>query len=274
MALAGKRALWTAYVGGGNYLYTDLNTATAGARRISYVAELDTGVWDTGEGWFTALAGDADTLMEGWAVYELEDSDACIELGACVWQLTGGAVDLVVGAGEQTLPLPRPAALAVSGDRVAVAPLDSADQTREGEPVVGAAKDGPVEVDNARSGDVIASFNPAGTVKKLALTKTRAASLAVLAGGGRQIEVHSATTGALQRSLAVSRLARELDMAGRLVVYRVDKAIRVLNVETGAVRTAAHIKGKPVNGLSIEDHRIVWAENRNGHGLVRTLVLP
>jgi hypothetical protein len=272
MALAGRRMLVTGFLGGGNVLDTEIRTGSLTFGRMETLdVAFDNQNSELGE--FTSLAGDGDTLLYAWVVMVRTNEECALDPTIpCVWQAQLGNVRLVVGLRQRQLPLPRAAALAVSQGRVALAPVNSGEQ--ENDPMARAVEDGPVEIRNARSGGLIASFSPAGTVERLAFSGSRVASLAKLAGGGRRLEVHSASTGVLELSRDVSVLARELDMAGSRVVFRVGKAIHLLNVGTGTVQTIARIHGRTIPSLSIEDHRVVWAENQSGEGSVRSVVLP
>jgi hypothetical protein len=270
MAMAGKRVIFTSFLGGGIQSELELRTAGVAFGRMRTLRLLFNSPGDE-FGYFTGLAGDANTLVYSW-VKVVETDDICLEQPMpCIWEATEGKVHLVYGHRQRPLPLPRTAVLAVSLGRVAVAPVSTAEQ--EDDPFPHAVENGPVEIRNARSGAPIASFSPTGTVLELAFSGRRVASLAELASGNRRVEVHSATTGTRQRSLPVSRRAELFDLAGKHLVYRVGKAIRLFDLDTGKLRTVARIKGH-VAGLSIEDQRIVWAENRADGGILRSIVLP
>jgi hypothetical protein len=269
MAMAGKRVIFTSFLGGGITTDEELRTTSVAfgrMRTLEFVEDIP----NTLEGQYTGLAGDGDTLIYSWVSVENVD-DTCIEQPVpCVWQVTSGRTRLVFGHRQRRLPLPRAAVLAVSQGRVTLARVSTA--TQNDDPFAHAVENGPVEIRNARSGAMISSFSPTGTVLALAFSGRRVASLAKLAGGDRRVEIHSARTGALQRTLPVSRRIAAFDLAGKQLVYRVGKAIRLFDVESGELRTVARMNGHPL-GLSIEDRRIVWAENRANGGVVRSIVL-
>ena len=55
------------------------------------------------------------------------------------------------------------------------------------------------------------------------------------------------------------------------IVYRVKKAIKVLDARTGALTPLAVAKASPI-GLGIEGRRVAWAENVNGRGRIMSLI--
>ena len=86
-----------------------------------------------------------------------------------------------------------------------------------------------MEIRNATSGSLIASFTPAGTIKALALDGGLVAVLLEGPGGGKRIERYNAGTGAFIASTSISRAAAaELDIAGNRIVFRTGRQIRQL----------------------------------------------
>ena len=90
---------------------------------------------------------------------------------------------------------------------------------------IAAGPGGLVEIRNATSGSLIASFTPAGTIKALALDGGLVAVLLEGPGGGKRIERYNAGTGAFIASTSISRAAAaELDIAGNRIVLRAGRS--------------------------------------------------
>jgi hypothetical protein len=238
LGLARGRAVFTDHYCG-NDCYWTVYTFALRDRRVRIVGDF----WDTGTP-LGGIAGDGATLAF------TEDWD-----GSQVWRLAGASPVEVAGAMADSL-------LAASSGRIAAAP------------------GGLVEIRSATSGSLISSFTPAGTIKALGLDGPLAAVLVQGPGGGKRIERYDAGTGAFIASTSITRAAAaELDIAGNRIVFRTGRQIRLLNHATGAVRVLVTAYTRPI-GASIEGtgtpgvKRVVWAVNRDGRGLVRSLRLP
>jgi hypothetical protein len=62
-------------------------------------------------------------------------------------------------------------------------------------------------------------------------------------------------------------------MSGHWIVFSVGTAIQALDTDTGETRTIAHAAGTVV-GLSIDGHRVAWAEQLSGPDVIRAATLP
>jgi Tol biopolymer transport system component len=130
----------------------------------------------------------------------------------------------------------------------------------------------PVETRTWKNGFVVAKFNATEAVEALALSGNR---IALLTGtrARRRIEVRR-TGGRRLRTTTVPRdVAPELSMAGRWVVFRTKRTIRVLDLRSGTTSVLAHTRAIIV-GLSIEGRRVAWGEVTRGPDRIRAIVLP
>jgi Tol biopolymer transport system component len=169
-----------------------------------------------------------------------------------------------------------------------VAPEEAFDRRRAGIYSVAAdgsalrklAPDGQTGVDlrDARTGGRIASFLVPGDGYRLALSRSYAA-LFVRAASTQAtlLQLYQPRTGTLVRSIPVSttidaRPSLAVSDDG-IAVFAVGRRIRALDARTGAIRTLADARSRPI-GLSIDGRRLAWAENRGRRGVVRALVLP
>ena len=128
----------------------------------------------------------------------------------------------------------------------------------------------PVEIRDARSGRLFRRFTVAGHARAAALGVDYLALL--VHDPGVRIEIYS-LNGTRRRAVAVPSSVRSLSAAGRTVVFAAGTAIRRLDARTGAVTTLATTRWTPV-GLTIEDRRVVWAENVRGVARIRALRTP
>lgn len=142
------------------------------------------------------------------------------------------------------------------------------------------APDGQTGVDlrDARTGGRIASFLLPGDGYGIALSRSY---LAVFVQspttGANLLQVYRPRTGTLVRTIpAPSRSDARPPLAvsdSGIAVFSVGRQIRALDARTGAIRTLADTRARPI-GLSIEGRRAAWAENRGRRAVIRALVLP
>lgn len=129
-----------------------------------------------------------------------------------------------------------------------------------------------VEVRRWHNGLLARKFRGRGRVEAVALGDNR---IAVLTGtrARKLIEIRR-LDGHLLRATTVPRtVGLDLAMAGRWVVFRTGRTLRVLDVRSGATSVLTRAGGNVV-GLSIEGHRIAWGEWRRGPDRIRAIVLP
>jgi hypothetical protein len=270
LGLAGRRVVWNVR-SGGNCLETLVYTATLGARTPHRVYDMgfcgDSGTMPTD------IAGDGATLVFTQTTFEYEPGPPEFEPGGGCTRVNDGRTTRVVGTSTVTVPGSVPAVrLAVSAGRVALVPADPTCTDLPG--ILAPAQNGTVEIRSAADGALVSSFSPLGTVRAVALSTVRAAVLVEGAGGSKRIERYDARTGALLGATQVSPLvANVLDTAGGWIVYRTGRAIRLMDTVTGAKQLLVTARATPL-GLSIESRRVAWAENRLGHGRVRSVFAP
>jgi hypothetical protein len=255
LALAGGRALWTLDEFG-NSRHTDVVVGSVGARdrRVEFHQfRIDdfSGV--------RTLAGDGATLAYGWVEMEYWEGEPCPSEWCHL--IRDGGVERVVGTSAPHVRGVRPpAAIAVSGNRLAVIPRgdigDLPDQATA-----------TVEVRTVASGALLRRIRLDGEGIALALSGD---TLAVLVGGanGLTLASYSVASGRLVQSVETpGSTAPELSASSAGIVSRVDRSIRLLQ-RSGAQRELAVAAATPI-GLSIEGSRVVWAENVRIRGRTR-----
>jgi hypothetical protein len=163
------------------------------------------------------------------------------------------------------------AELAVASGRIALAP--AAATWAGSDATAPAAENGPIEVRDAASGALLMSVSPTGTVRALALSRTELAALIEAADGSLRIDRYALPAGTLLASTAVSeRTTPEIDMAGKWIVYRVSRKIRLIGPQGGS-RLLIQTENMPIN-VSIEGRRVAWAANGGGQHRIRALLVP
>jgi Tol biopolymer transport system component len=128
----------------------------------------------------------------------------------------------------------------------------------------------PVEVRRTAAGRVVSRFVIEGHVRALALGPDYVASV-IDHSGSLRLEVHD-LNGRLRKAVAVPASVRTLSASSLTVVFAAGRAIRRLDVRTGAVSTLATARRLPV-GPTIEGKRAVWAENGRGVATIRAVTL-
>jgi hypothetical protein len=226
--------------------------------------------------WLGGVAGDAGTLVYAVAGIDYKDEIKCLSTpstpGACDMTVTGGGVYLVVGRKQPTLVKGTSAAVAVavSGSDVALVRAATA-SVPDGRPL--ASADLPIEVRDVGSGSLLASVTPAGTPLAIALS-SRALALLEQTPSGPTLAWFDPTSGAPLGSVSVpAATAPALSASGGLIVFRVDRSIRAVDIDTQRVRILAKAGATPI-GLSIDGGRIAWAENVGGRGRIRSVTVP
>lgn len=266
LALAGTTALWTSY-NGGNNLEVAIHFGSPTQRdRLIYVL---THMPGPAEGsYLTAVAGHGSTLVFGDAEQACDLEYDCRRLDVT------GAVRRADAAGSAVVGLPPPFLLATSSGRIALVPA----KTPRFFPDIGpprAAEYAPVQV-YGPDGHLVSSFLPDGTPRAIALAWPKLALLFEFVDGSRQIELRDARTGGYWNVGGEASFTRVPATVGRVAVatpgavYAVGSAIYLLRSQQPqrVWRAAA-----PPIGLSIEGHRIAWAENVHGHGRIRTVTV-
>jgi beta-lactamase family protein len=168
-------------------------------------------------------------------------------------EFAGGSVSTIGGT---SCPTSESAMVAADSGRIAIASSSA------------------IEVRDAASCEVKATFTPGGTVQAIALGGDLLAALVSGGAGAKRIERYSMSAATLLRSSAVSSAtAPLLEVAGGWVLYRVGRAFAALAAPS-AQRWILWRPRRAVVGFGATGRRAAWAENFAGRGRVWALVLP
>jgi hypothetical protein len=264
LALAGTSVLWTLRESAPipfDYLVSAA-VADQRERRLQEVAHTK-----RGSGlWLGGIAGDGSTLVYAVTSVDYKDEAGCLAgTGSCELEVAGGGVYRVVGR-QPELIAGTGAAVAVAASETNVAYVPTSTVGKEGSP----APDLQIDVVDTSTGKPISSITPQGTPIALALAPHVLATLEQTPLGLR-LAWYVPETGAPSGSVPVARAASpELTATDQLIVFRVGRSLRAVDVTTHSVRTLGATAAPPI-GLSLEGGRLAWAENVNGTGRIRAL---
>jgi hypothetical protein len=270
LAVAAKMstALWTLHESGPSPLdYVLAATFGGPERRIDHLTHTSTG---TGL-WLGGVAGAGRTLAYSDVDVEYVDPIGCLEGGSCQQKIAGGGIQLVGRTGKPTLlPNSAPAlALAAVPGRIAYIPATTVDDT--GAPAATAGE--PLAVVDALTGAVVCHVAPRGLPLAIALSPHIVAVLTQNLRGDR-ISWYDSTQGTKLGSVpVVRRTAPQLVASDQLLVYRTGRLLH--GITTHGARTRILARTAPTSvGMSLENGRLVWAENRpDGTGRLRALAV-
>jgi hypothetical protein len=234
-------------------------TGTPGQRQRR-VAEVEGSSASPDGDYVTDVSGDRNTLV--YAVIHMTMLDTCIDPGTpCEYYIPSGRVRRVVGRVPRPVPHVPPAlALSAQGSRIALM-VAAYNATHGRRPT------GTIEVRKVGSGALVSSAVATGRPLDVALGPS---ILAVLTSHGAQrgIERFAVRNGRAVGATRVPSDAASLGISGRTIVYRSGLKIYVVDASSGKRRLAAVARSRPL-GLTIEDNRILWAENSSrGNRLV------
>lgn len=276
LALARGRALWGTSPGYcGTCNPTRVFTATLGDPHVVSLGTFE----DTYSGGrqVTGLVGDGRLLAFSWVEYELltdaEGLDCISDPVPCMWKVDGGQTARVLKRARQAVPgVHRPALLAAGGGRLAIAP--SVERWNGFRHRSHPARDGAVELLDPKTGMLLTSVFPTGTARALALSAGALAVFLERGDGSLVIERYAIPAGTLIAATSVDAHAsfEAFDIAGKWIVYRVRREIRVIG-PLGGDRLLIQARERPL-GLSIEGRRVAWAENGPGRHVIRTVLAP
>lgn len=128
----------------------------------------------------------------------------------------------------------------------------------------------PVEIRDVRTGRLVKRFAIDGHASTVALGDGYAAFLVDHEPGFR-IDLYD-LNGSFRKGAAVPADVGTISAAGRTVVFATGRVIRRLDSRTGVVSVLATARRRPV-GVTIEGHRVVWAENLRGGARIRSLTV-
>ena len=136
------------------------------------------------------------------------------------------------------------------------------------------ARDGAIEVFDPKTGTLLTSVSPTGTARALGLSAGALAVFLKRVDGSFAIERYAIPGGRLIASTPVNSHAafENLDIAGKWIVYRVRRQIRLIG-PLGGDRLLIRAPTLPI-GVSIEGRRVAWAENDRGRHRIRAILAP
>jgi hypothetical protein len=219
--------------------------------------------------WLGGIAGDAKTLVYAVSSVAYVDQVACLAGGSCKRKLIGGGIHRIVGR-DDLLVSGTSATLAVAVSGTRVADVLAAGVGADGEPYASASL--PVEIRDAATGKVLTRVRPRGVPEAVALS---GAALATLERSslGLRIAWYDPADGSAIGSVPVPKdTTPELSAGGRLIVFRVGRSIRAIDIDSHSARTLTTAAATPV-GLSVQGSRVAWAENVKGRGRIRALFI-
>lgn len=227
--------------------------------------------------WLAGVAGSGATLVYAVAQVAYKDQVACLSTpeapGACALEIVpkGSGVYRIVGRSTPQLVKGTTAAVAVAafGDDLAFIPATGT-AVADGRPLASATV--PVEVRNTFTGTLVTSVAPRTAPTAIALSGS---ALALLGRSGARLVLdwYEVKTGKPLGSLRLPKnAAPAISVGEHVIVFRVGRSIRTVNIETRHVATVATTAATPV-GLSMSGERIAWAENVGGRGRIRAITL-
>jgi hypothetical protein len=258
----------------------------AGMQRVAIAAGASAALWTLhehgsdyvqlahqGDGtrwWLGGIAGGGTTLAYSFVDVEYVDPLACGSGGSCAKKIAGGAIDLVSAGQKTPLPNSSPAlGLSISDGRIAYIPATAVSKT--GAPVSSA--DAAVQVADVSDGSIVSQANPVGVPLAVGLSSHVLAVLARVAGKVR-LTWYDPATGAKLGGIGVPpKTSPALAVDDQVIVYRVGRFLHALTVATGHAHVLAKTAPGPV-GLSLDQARLVWAENSRTSGRIRALSVP
>lgn len=216
------------------------------------------------------LVGDGNLILQGRV--ERATDRACEETAAdpfeCPLNTVGGGVRRLDARSDRPVPsLPPTTLLAVSGNRVALAPA-----ARSTPPSRPRLSEPAIEIWNPTTGKRSFRAELDGDPISIAVSTQ---VVAVLVGGSRRtIRVLDANSGAVLRDVPVARSALpRLTVSGTTIVYGDGRSIQRLNGRSGRQSLVVRTRTVPTS-LSIEGRRLAWIEAGARTSRVVTALLP
>ena len=253
IALAGRFVLWEYMFPGNVGYYTEITAAAPGVREraVGYFQQERNS--DEGEMPYIPipLAGDGGTLA--YLAPASADFFSDEEIPAGVVRVTARGTTEVPGTTGADV-------FAVADGELAL-PRSLGEQGRKS-----------FEIRRAIDGRLINSFDLSTEVKAIAFDAKRIA-LVVAGGRTRTLELRT-RTGTLTKGLTLyPGAADEISLAGRWVVYRTGRTIRIVDTRAWKQSVLTIARGSVI-GLSSEGRRVAWGEQRKGTDLIRAVTLP
>jgi hypothetical protein len=262
IASGAAAALWTLHERRSDLVMT----AQVGGKEI----KVDQLAHANGTGWWLGgITGGGSTLAYSSVDVEYVAPLGCGSGGSCKKKIAGGGIDLVTAGQKTALPNAGPAlGLAVSSGRVAY--IRATTVAKNGSPASSAGA--PVPVVAVSNGAIISQAKPPGVPLAVGLSSH---VLAVLSRNARFLRLtwFDPATGKKLGGIGVPlQTAPELAVSDQSVVFRLGRSLRELVL---AKRHVHPLGGTAANylGLSLDQGRLVWAENHRTYGLIRALTV-
>jgi len=219
--------------------------------------------------WLGGMAGSGSTLVYAVTTVAYVDQVACLSGGSCRLKIAGGTIHRVVGRRSSVVHDTGPAvAVAAAAGRIAYIPARGVGP--QGLPLPN--RSAPIRVRSARTGALLARVAPRGLPLGLALAPH---VLALLVRNGKRTSIawYAPVRGNRLGSVRVPRTtSARLAVSDRMIVYRVGKVLHAIDVAGRRQHLLLKAAVTPV-GLSVDGNRILWAENIDGRGRIRSLVV-
>jgi hypothetical protein len=269
LAAGSSAALWNLHATG-SVPFDYVMSAKVGGRevRVDRLAHES----DGNGSWLGGIAGEGTTLAYSMVDVEYVDQLGCLSGSApCKKKIAFGGVFLVADGEATRLPGSDPALeLAASAGRLAYVPARAV--AKNGQPMPNRVA--PIEVVDARTGAVVSQAPPNGLPLAIALSPRVLAVLTRTTFHERITWYDAADGVVLGSTLVPGNTSPQLAAGDRTVVYRVGRVLRAISTVSKRVRTLARFTSSAsVVGLSIQHGRVIWAENADGTGRVRSLSL-
>lgn len=252
-------ALWTLHEPRSDFV---MSAQIAGKEvEVDRLAHADGTGW-----WLGGIAGSGLTLAYSSVDVEYVHPLACGAGGSCKKYIAGGNIDLVALGVKSMLKAVPALALAVNGGRIAY--IRATTVAKNGAPASSAGATVPVV--DAGSGTIISQAKPVGLPLAIGLSPH------VLAILSRNVNVlrlswYDAATGRKLGGIGVPvQTAPELAVSDQSVVFRFGRSLRALVLATRHVHPLGETAASYL-GLSLDQGRLVWAENHKTYGLIRAL---
>lgn len=261
IATDANAALWTLHERSSDFVMT----AQVGGKEI----EVDRLAHADGTGWWLgSIAGGESTLAYSSVDVEYVDPLACGSGGSCKKKIASGRTQLVTAGQKTVLPGAGPAlGLSVSNGRIAY--YRATTVTKAGAPTSSAGA--VVLVEDISDGGVVKA-RPPGVPLAVGLAPH---VLAVLSrnNGFLRLSWYDPATGRKLGGIGVPvQSAATLAVSDQFVVYRLGRNLRAVVLATRHVRPLTKTAASYL-GLSLDQGRLVWAENTSTSGRIRALLL-
>lgn len=260
LAAGASAALWTLHESRTDFVMT----AQAGGKEIEVdrLAHADSTGW-----WLGGITGGGSTLAYSAVDVEYVDPLACGSGGSCKKKIAGGGIDLVSAGQKTVLPKAAPAlGIAVSNGRLAY--IRATTVAKNGSPA--ASVGATVPVVDVSNGTIVSQAKPVGVPLAIALSSH---VLAILSRNVHFLRLswYDPATGRKLGGIAVPvQTAPTLAVNDQNVIFRFGRNLRALVLAKRHVHPLATTAWNYL-GLSLDNGRLVWAENHKTSGEIRAL---